>query len=477
MLLIDPGSGQIVDANTAAAQFYDWDHDCLTQMNISVLNMLSHDEVDAEMRLAVDQKRSHFQFRHLRASGEAADVEVFSGPITVGGQTLLYSIVHDVSEKNKSRRALAESENRFHLLVETAPDAIYIVVDEKLVFVNKEMIRLMGAESEDDLIGRTVWEHIHPHYHELVKQRVERMAQQSISAPPLEEVFKRLDGTNVYVEVSAVSIKYQHVAGMLVFVRDITERKRIENLKMEMEAQQRQQQKLEAIGTLAGGVAHEINNPIHGIMNYAELILDEKNISEYGAAYAREIIHETDRISVIVKNLLQFSRHEKQTHSYASVYDIIGQTVSLISTVIKKDQITLDIKLDDGLSEIKCRSQQIQQVLMNLLTNARDALNEKYPEYDENKLIRVGCSLFERDDRRWVAITVEDRGNGIPEDVRDRMFDPFFSTKPRETGTGLGLSISHGIVKDHHGRIKVETALGRFTKFILELPVDNGWKL
>ena len=84
---------------------------------------------------------------------------------------------------------------------------------------------------------------------------------------------------------------------------------------------------------------------------------------------------------------------------------------------------------------------------MNLLTNARDALNERYPEYDENKLIRVGCSLFERDDRRWVAITVEDRGTGIPEDVRDRMFDPFFSTKPRETGTGLGLSISHGIVR------------------------------
>ncbi len=477
MLLINPETGCIVDANPAASDFYGWDREQLTSMNISDINTLSREEVEQEMNNALFERRRHFQFRHRKASGDTADVETFSGPIKVEGQTLLYSIIHDVSEKNKSRVALAESENRFQLLVETAPDAIYIAVEERLVFVNNEMIRLMGAASEDELTGRPVWAHIHPHYHEIVRQRSERMARLSVSAPPLEEVFKRLDGSNVYVEVSAVSIQYQQMPGMLVFVRDITERKRIENLRMEMEAQQRQQQKLEAIGTLAGGVAHEINNPIHGIMNYAELILDEAGLSGSGTAYAQEIIHETERISVIVKNLLQFSRHEKQTHSYASVYDIIGQTVSLINTVIKKDQITLDIQLDEGLPEIKCRSQQIQQVLMNLLTNARDALNEKYPEYDENKTIRVGCRLFERDDRRWVRIAVEDQGNGITDEVRERMFDPFFSTKPRETGTGLGLSISHGIVKDHHGKIEVETEPGEYTRFMLELPVDNGWQL
>lgn len=477
MLLINPSSGQIVDANPAASNFYGWEHDRLTSMNISEINTLAKGELEQEMKNALLEKSKRFHFRHRKASGDIADVESFSGPIKVGGQTLLYSIVQDVSEQTKSRRALAESENRFQLLVETAPDAIYIIVDQRLVFVNNEMIRLLGAQSEEELIGRSVWEHIHPHYHEIVKQRSERMSRLSVSSPPMEEVFRRMDGSDVHVEVSEVSIQYQQLPGTLAFVRDVTERKRIENLKMEMEAQQRQQQKLEAIGTLAGGVAHEINNPIHGIMNYAELILDDAAISESSTVYAREIIHETERISVIVKNLLQFSRHEKQTHSYASIYDIIGQTVSLINTVIRKDQIKLDIQLDEGLPEIKCRSQQVQQVLMNLLTNARDALNEKYPEYDENKLIRVRCSLFERDDRRWVCIKVKDWGTGISADVRERMFDPFFSTKPREMGTGLGLSISHGIVKDHHGRIEVETVPGKFTCFMLELPVDNGWQL
>ncbi len=477
MLLINPDNGRIVDANPAASLFYGWERDTLIRMNISEINILSKAQINAEMASAISEERNHFVFKHKKASGEVVDVETFSGPITVGGQTLLYSIVHDISERVASRKALEESENRFRLLVDTAPDGIYISVDMKLVFVNRAVVRLLGAKNASELIGRSIMAHIHPGYRDIVKQRADRVVYMGDSAPPLEEIFLRMDGTPVHVEVSSVPMQYQQSTAMLVFVRDITERKRMENLRTEMEAQQRQQQKLEAIGTLAGGVAHEINNPLNGIMNYAELIRDGLDEAEPRAVYAREIIRETDRISVIVKNLLQFSRHEKQTHSYASLYDIVGQTVSLINTVIKKDQIQLDIDLEEGLPQIKCRSQQIQQVLMNLLTNARDALNDKYPDFDENKVIRVRGSLFESEGRRWVRITVEDRGLGIPDDVRERIFEPFFSTKPKDKGTGLGLSISFGIVKDHHGKIEIETAAGEYTRFILKLPVDNGWQL
>jgi signal transduction histidine kinase len=201
------------------------------------------------------------------------------------------------------------------------------------------------------------------------------------------------------------------------------------------------------------------------------------NEASANAEYAREIIHETERISIIVKNLLQFSRQEKQSHSYASIYDIISQTISLVNTVIKKDQIILDIQLDEGLPDIKCRSQQIQQVIMNLLTNARDALNEKYPGYDKNKIIRVRCTLSEDSGQPCLRLTVLDYGNGIPQLNRDRIFEPFFSTKPKELGTGLGLSISYGIVSEHKGRITFVSEPTKFTKFILDLPVDNGWEL
>lgn len=109
---------------------------------------------------------------------------------------------------------------------------------------------------------------------------------------------------------------------------------------------------------------------------------------------------------------------------------------------------------------------------MNLLTNACYALNEKYDGFDENKIISIQAQVFENDGRPWIHITVLDHGPGIPEDVRERMFDPFYTTKPLDEGTGLGLSISHGIVKDHHGELMVESKLGEYTRMHLDLPLD-----
>jgi len=477
MMLLRPEDGSIVEVNPAACRYYGWTSEEFKSMNISQINTLSAEELRVEMANAVADRRNFFGFRHRRATGEIVDVEVYSGPITVNGETLLYSIVHDVSERVASQRALAESENRFRQLVEAAPEAIFIETEKKFAFVNEAAIRLFGAQSADQLIGMPVLSRLHSNYREAIEERIAQLRAGAASVADNEEVYLRLDGTPVPVDISAISIRFNDMESAVVFCRDITERKRVERIRLEMEARQRQQQKLEAIGTLAGGVAHEINNPLSGIMNYAELIREDIGEGSPSAAYAQAIVEETERIAVIVKNLLQFSRQEKQTHSYASIYDIIDQTVSLMKTIIKKDQILLDISIDEGLPLIKCRSQQIQQVLMNLLTNARDALNEKYQGYSENKVIRVRCSGFEADGRRWLRLIVEDTGLGIPAAIRERIFEPFFSTKPKEKGTGLGLSISFGIVQDHHGRIEVESEVGCYTRFILILPVDNGWEL
>ncbi len=477
MMLLRPEDGSIVEVNPAACSYYGWTSEEFKSMNISQINTLPMVDVQADMANAVAERRNSFEFRHRKASGEVADVEVYSGPITINGETLLYSIIHDVSARVASQRALSESETRFRELVEAAPEAIFIEAGHKFVFVNQAAIQLFGAQTAEQLIGMPVMSRFHPNYHENISERIAQLRSGIKSVPPNEEVYLRLDGTPVPVDVSAISIRYNNEDSAVVFCRDITERKRVETIRMEMEASQRQQQKLEAIGTLAGGVAHEINNPLSGIMNYAELIREDIGENSPASAYAQSIVDETERIAVIVKNLLQFSRQEKQTHSYASIYDIINQTVSLINTIIKKDQILLDIDIEEGLPRIKCRSQQIQQVLMNLLTNARDALNEKYQDFSENKIIRVRCSGFESEGRRWLRLSVEDTGLGIPKIIRERIFEPFFSTKPKERGTGLGLSISFGIVQDHHGRIEVESEAGSYTRFILILPVDNGWQL
>ena len=232
------------------------------------------------------------------------------------------------------------------------------------------------------------------------------------------------------------------IIGLLGLSVNITERVQAEEEKRQMEAHLRQQQKLESIGTLASGIAHEINNPITGVMNYAQLIGQRlEPEQEQLREYAGEIRHETERVAEIVRNLLAFAREEKKTHNPARMADILNDTLSLIRTIIKRDQITLEVNLPDDLPTIKCRSQQIQQVLMNLLTNARDALNQRYPKYDADKIVTVTVYPFEEDGRKWLRTTVEDHGVGIPAEIRERIFDPFYTSKDRALSTGLGLSI------------------------------------
>jgi signal transduction histidine kinase len=286
----------------------------------------------------------------------------------------------------------------------------------------------------------------------------------------------------------------------------IEDQKRAEQEREQMRAQLQQAQKLESIGTLAGGVAHEINNPIMGIMSYAQLILDRLGPDSPVSEYATEIGKETERVATIVKNLLGFARQDKESHhSPARPHDIVEATLSLTRAVMRHDQITLEVDVPTDLPQIKCRSQQLQQVIMNLLTNARDALNQRYPGPDEDKRIIISARMIEKSVnseplsvisyqssvarvdtdhcslitdnssfRRWLRLTVEDHGAGIPEDLRVRIFEPFFTTKPRDKGTGLGLSISHGIVKNHGGELRVESTVGEFTRFHVDLPLDNG---
>ncbi|MDP2814900.1 MAG: ATP-binding protein, partial [Erysipelotrichaceae bacterium] len=310
-----------------------------------------------------------------------------------------------------------------------------------------------------------------------INEQIRLVCDEKTDLPLHPHHFVKMDGSRVLAEVGAVFVNYDGNDSALVFVRDLTEEIEMEKRKVEWEMQIQQKQRLESIGVLAGGVAHEVNNPINGIMNYAQLILEESVGKVSVENYGNQIIRESMRISDIVKSLLQFSRQEKQSHSYSSVYDIIENTLSLINVIIKKDQIELRIHMEENLPDIKCRSQQIQQVFMNLITNAKDSLNEKYPGYHESKMIEVDLRLKHHDERRWIYLSVKDYGMGVRDEDKARIFEPFYSTKPKEKGTGLGLAISFGIVEDHHGKILVDTVVGEYTDFTVVLPVDNGWNL
>ncbi len=240
-----------------------------------------------------------------------------------------------------------------------------------------------------------------------------------------------------------------------------------------VEGQLRQSQKLESIGTLASGIAHEINNPLMGVINYAELLKDKAR-DEEDHGFIEGIIREGNRVATIVRNLLSFARQDKETHSPALIGDIVEQALSLTAAVLRRDGITVDVAIPDDLPALRCRSQQIEQVIINLVANARDALNERYSGYDDGKLLKIAAEIVTKEGARWIDTTIEDRGTGIPTEQVERIFDPFFTTKPRDEGTGLGLSVSYGIVKEHQGNLWVESEVGEYTRFHVELRLEDG---
>jgi len=372
-----------------------------------------------------------------------------------------------ISERKNAEEAL----RRYERIVATSLDLIALINRDYIhEAVNNSILKAYNKPRKE-VVGSTVAECIGE---KVFRKKIQPRMDQAFSGQPVH-FQETLDFAGLGRRI--MEIRYfpffderGKVGGVVLNARDITERRKLEE-------QLLQSQKIESIGTLAGGVAHEINNPINGIMNYAQLIADGLEDESPAKEYANEIIHETQRIAKIVRNLLTFARDEKQCHSSALLSDIVASVLSLIQTVLRRDQIEIQLEIPEDLPKIKCRSQQIQQVLMNLMTNARDALNEKYSGYSEEKRLRVFAELIAKQDRRFIRTTVEDSGKGIPLDILDQIFDPFFTTKPKEIGTGLGLSISYGIVKDHGGELSVESEPGKCTRFHMDLPVDNGWNL
>lgn len=225
-------------------------------------------------------------------------------------------------------------------------------------------------------------------------------------------------------------------------------------------------QKLDSLGTLAAGVAHEINNPIHGILNYVQLLKRGLPV-EREREFAEEIEREAKRVAEIVRHLLYFGRADEAHTMAADVREIVNDTLVLLRGPLREDKITLDVKVDDDARDIVCRIQQLQQILMNLVTNARDALNRRSPERTSAKRIEIRVRAL-RSSPDWIRFEVVDNGDGFDAETAERVFDPFFTTKGE--GTGLGLSISHGIARAHGGAMSCDSEPGKRTAFRVDLP-------
>jgi PAS domain S-box-containing protein len=242
--------------------------------------------------------------------------------------------------------------------------------------------------------------------------------------------------------------------------------------KLNYQAEAMRSAQLAAIGELAAGVAHEINNPINGIINGAQIILSKMDPDSKEHQMARMVMKEGDRIADIVSSLLSFARENKEIKRQVHLLEIMTDTLALSESQIRKERIKLK-NVPSTLPDIYAQPQQIKQVFLNLINNARYALNKKYPSVHEDKVLSISGESITVDDEPLVRVTFYDTGVGIPYEDLVKIVNPFFTTKPPNKGTGLGLSISHGIISDHGGTLKFDSILDEFTKVTIDLPVND----
>jgi len=228
---------------------------------------------------------------------------------------------------------------------------------------------------------------------------------------------------------------------------------------------------LASIGELAAGVAHEINNPVNSIINFAQIMVDEAKKGEITTdEIPARIIKEGDRVASIVSSLLSFARENKIGKSPIDIKEVLNEVLALTETQILKDGINLTVDFPEELHKTLADFQQIEQVLLNILNNARYALNQRHPNAHPKKNLIIHGIEETVDDTLYLAVIFIDYGTGIPTAILDKIYNPFFSTKPSGIGTGLGLTISHGIIADHGGNLILESMHGDHTKVTVLLP-------
>ncbi|MEZ4485037.1 MAG: ATP-binding protein [Syntrophotaleaceae bacterium] len=281
----------------------------------------------------------------------------------------------------------------------------------------------------------------------------------------VEQAFTKTDdGRSWHVRAFPVCNKEGERINVISLSSDVTRQRQLEQ-----EASRANH--LASLGELAAGVAHEINNPINGIINYAQILADDGRIGDANREVLRGITEEGERIANIVHNLLSFARDRQEKKIPVRLQEVLAATLSLTESQLRKDKIHLRVDVDDDLPEVMAHFQQLQQVILNVISNARYALNERYPENHEHKSFHIYCEGPRDGAEGSVRLVFHDRGTGIPAHRLPNVMDPFYTTKPSGAGTGLGLSISHGIIEDHGGRIDIDSVEGCYTRVAIELPI------
>lgn len=433
-----------------------------------LLESLCHMNLDASWEMEYGQVKDATAL--LRSNEGTLKTFLLRSVAIRGGKYLLTA--EDITFRKCAEEALRESEEKYRLLVDNANEAIFIAQNGIVKFPNPFTIQLTGFTGEE-LASIPFVEMIHPEDREMVLDYDLRILSGQKVPGDFSFRLREKKGKELWVQQSAVATTWEGLPATLNFLKDITEQK-------QLELQLLHAVKMEAVGTLAGGIAHDFNNLLQAILGYADLIRIKKPDAETWARELQEIVKAARRGSELVRQLLTFSRKIESKLRPLDLNHEVTQVSGILERTIPK-MISIELSLASDLKTINADSSQLEQVLVNLAVNARDAMpaGGKLTIRTENVVLDEAFCAVHLDMKpgEYVLLEVTDTGHGMDQKTMERVFEPFFTTKEAGKGTGLGLPMVYGIVKNHGGFIICDSILGHGTAFSIYLPVlrlSNG---
>jgi two-component system cell cycle sensor histidine kinase/response regulator CckA len=477
IVLIDSGSLHFTEFNDAACSGLGYSRKEFARLTLfDIQENLTKEELLKKFSGVLRAEGGNFENRQRRKDGTCREVIISNRVVDLHGHQYVLGVWQDITERKKTEQTLRELEERFRLTFYTSPDAVNINrMDGTYLDINDGFTAMTGYTRED-AIGRTssdimIWDIPED------RERLIKGLREDGYVKNLESRFRMKDGTLKTGLMSASVIQLGGEPHILSISRDISEFKQAEEDKLNLERKLQQAQKMESVGRLAGGVAHDFNNMLGVILGHAELAMDNLSPSHPLFVHLEQIRKAADRSADITRQLLAFARKQIVEPRVIDLNEVVSGIVKMLLRLISED---IELRWIPGreLWQIKIDPSQVDQIVANLCVNARDALKDggriKILTGNcilENKYCSVHNGLVSG---QYVKIEVGDNGSGIDKAVMPHLFEPFFTTKGVSEGTGLGLATVYGIVRQNNGYINVYSQPGRGTTFTVYLPRYTG---
>ncbi len=469
-IFVDDLAGNVLDANPAACQLHKLTLQQLLGRNAR--DLVPPDRRENAVRdfhkLAIGEL-SRLEGLSLSADGQVTPVEIHAGRIAYGGQPAVLLHVRDVTERQRAEAALRNSEMLFHSVWQNSVDGMRLTNEAGMIVeVNDAYCKMVGMD-RSELEGKALTViYAESENLDLILSHYRDQFQSRVIERQVERQFRLRNGSSVTLEDtnSFVEIRGQSPLRLSLF-RDVTAQKRLEE-------QLRQSQKMDAIGQLAGGVAHDFNNILTVIQGHASLLLAGTNLTDLAAKSAQQIVHAADRAAGLTRQLLTFSRRQVMQLERHDLNEVVRNMVKMLGRILGED-IALQVNCGTQPALVQADASMMEQVVLNLAVNARDAMPTGGQLQLELAIVDVDAAhVVEHPEARvgrFVCLSASDTGCGIaPENLR-RIFEPFFTTKEVGKGTGLGLATVYGVVKQHQGWLEVASEIGRGTTFRVYVPM------